>query len=99
MLEEAKDIKVKRSYSKGEKWTIAAAVILILGPLWGRIGGVIGIWLSHEALVTGDDPDGVARGFGFALKSIYLGYLATPVGLLILTIFLVHRHKKKMIPQ
>lgn len=96
MSEEAKG---QKNYSKGEKWTIAAAVMLIIGPFWGYIGGYIGMWQSYDAMVAGDDPDGVARGFGFALKSLLLDFLATSMGLLILTIFLVHLHKKKMIPQ
>jgi biopolymer transport protein ExbB/TolQ len=75
-----------RRKSKLIGWLIAG-IVLLLGPVWGMVGTFVGMLLAYCKMEgTQASAEGLAGEMSLALYSTLLGWIAFPIGLVIVVI-------------
>lgn len=76
---------------------LIAGIVLLLGPLWGLLGTVLGMTraFSHVDQAGSETPEMLATDVGLALWTTVIGLLVTPIGLGLVVIGIVWMTKIK----
>lgn len=76
-------------------WLIVGA-ILALGPIWGLIGTVVGMLMAFNHLGEGSpEVDVLATDISIALYTTAAGYVAFPIGAVIIIVVIVKMSRNK----
>jgi biopolymer transport protein ExbB/TolQ len=76
-------------------WIIGGAA-LALGPFWGLLGTVVGMIMAFGHLSQGDpDVEVLATDISIALYTTVAGYIAGPIGAVIIIVAVVKMYKDK----
>jgi len=71
---------------------IVIGSLLALGPLWGMLGTAFGMMHAFQALGSGpgiSDPKAMSGAIGVTLLATAGGFVACPIGILLLVICIV----------
>ena len=84
-------------------WLIAgivAGVVLMLGPLWGMLGTVFGMARAFTVLGQSGvaDPSQVSASVSGVLISSVAGFVACPIGIVLMIVCIVQLDKAKRLP-
>ncbi len=84
-------------------WLIAgivAGVVLMLGPLWAMLGTVFGMMRAFVILGKSGvgDPVALSAGIGEVLMSTVIGFVACPIGIVLLIVCIIQLDKAKRLP-
>lgn len=91
---------MKKRSKVGPIVLLVLGAILLLGPVWGILGTVVGMTRAFEKIgnSTAGSPEALASDISLSLQTTAAGLIASPIGLAVLIgaiIWLVQIHKKE----
>jgi biopolymer transport protein ExbB/TolQ len=85
--------------TKRKQWLfgwLISGIVLALGPVWGMIGTTVGMISAFAKVAESGSaqPAALADNVGMALYATFIGYLACPIGLVIIVVTLIKLSKE-----
>ncbi len=75
---------------------LVGGIILALGPLWGMIGTVVGMLMAFGTLAQQQpQPEVLASNISIALYATAAGWIACPIGIVIIILSSIHLGRAK----
>jgi biopolymer transport protein ExbB/TolQ len=74
-----------------QKWWLVLGVFLVLGPLWGTLGTVVGMVRSFNAIAGSQSPrpEQLAADISTALYATMAGLVVCPIGIVIIVVYAI----------
>ena len=87
-----------------KKWIamLIVGVLLVLGPVWGLVGTVLGMTQAFGRLAQGaPQPEDLASDISLSLYSTAAGYIVWPIGVVLVVVaaIKISKCKKQQAPQ
>ena len=73
---------------------LVVGIILALGPIWGMVGTVIGMVMAFGHMQQGGTAE-LANDISIALYTTAAGYIACPIGIVIIIVAAIKLNRTK----
>ena len=76
---------------KPSTWWLVLGVFLVLGPLWGMLGTVVGMIRAFSALSRSQapQPEQLATDISTALYATMAGWIVFPIGIVTIVVYAI----------